>query len=963
MKYLVVIASVAFLAVLSPVRAQDCKPPAIVFNAKTENIFSPEQEMHLGDAMMERLEKDYRVFSDEQINSYLQSIGDRITKHLPPSGIRFRFVVVDTPYTNAHAMAGGRIFVTRKMISFVRNEDELAGVIAHELGHAVVRHHAIDISRYFKQILGIGQVGDRGDIFEKYNRFLELNRTKQVKFSENHEDNQQIEADRIGVYAAYAAGYDPEAFTEFWKRFTEAKKGNFFTDLFGSKTLADKRLREMLAAMKQIPANCLDKLSPTASQDFEKWRRFVINFSTNTNKEALHGLIYKRPLVPLRGDITHLRFSPDGKYILAQDVSTITVLTREPLAVHYRVEMEDAFPAAFSRDSRQLIAYSKNLRVQKWDIEQKDLISADEIAIRGGYWQTRVSPDGKYLACYRYSGELAIYDVATNTEIFRKKEFYLPTYGELLGWQLTKILLDQDEYPAINIEFSPDGKYLLAGRKRRAAFGPSREETIAIDLTTRKPFSLGSNIEELLVSSMDFMAPDKVIGQFSGDIKKSGIFAFPSGQRHEQFELSGASFTTAHAGDYVAVRPVLGAAVGVYDLKAKKYVLANKKSALDVYGNTFVAERKNGEIALYTMGTNQPVAAVSLPASPLTNLRTSAVSPDGNWLAASDSSRGAAWNLQTGERVLHIRAFRGSYFTPDGKIYADFPKLGDTQRSIAIMDPTAASVTAAGNLESDGNVRQHGPFLLVRKSNEKKEEDLSPEEKKKRDERRLFSEEEPDKAVGYRNTTFEIRNVRDGQPLWTRKFESETPSYSMNHEENRLAFWWPLNSKAAKDIVAASPDLTARVAKMQEKVGDRLIQLVEANTGKVTGHFLLETGEGSISVDRLGFSGDYLVVGDTDNRVLVYSMQTGEVLYRFFGNYSATSGARRLIAVENLPGRVAIYDLVTGRELERLSFTRPVTRMNFLDDGKRFFVLTSDQTAFMFDSAKLTSASRLASQE
>ena len=73
------------------------------------------------------------------------------------------------------------------------------------------------MSRYFKQILNITRVGDRTDIFEKYNRFLELYRTKRVKFAENHEDGQQMEADRIGVYAAYAAGYDPNAFTEFWK--------------------------------------------------------------------------------------------------------------------------------------------------------------------------------------------------------------------------------------------------------------------------------------------------------------------------------------------------------------------------------------------------------------------------------------------------------------------------------------------------------------------------------------------------------------------------------------------------------------------------------------------------------------------------------------------------------------------------------------------------------------------------
>src|SRR5690606_28137250 len=123
--------------------------------------------------------------------------------------------------------AGGRIMITRKMISFVKNEDELAGVIGHELGHSVVRHSSRDISRYFKEILGVTSVSGRDDIFEKYNRFLDSRATKRVRISRNHQDNKQIEADRIGVYAAYAAGYDANAFATFWERFTDAEDKNF----------------------------------------------------------------------------------------------------------------------------------------------------------------------------------------------------------------------------------------------------------------------------------------------------------------------------------------------------------------------------------------------------------------------------------------------------------------------------------------------------------------------------------------------------------------------------------------------------------------------------------------------------------------------------------------------------------------------------------------------------------------
>src|SRR5690606_5119899 len=165
------------------------------------------------------------------------------------------------PETNALTMAGGRIMITRKMVSFARNEDELAAVIGHELGHAVVRHVAIDVSKYFKQLLGANSVTDRKDIFEKYNRMLETYATRKVKTSRNHGDNEQLEADKIGIYAAYAAGYDPNVFADFWSRLTDAEEKGLFSRLFGLQTPDDKRLREMVAALKTIPAECRELIA------------------------------------------------------------------------------------------------------------------------------------------------------------------------------------------------------------------------------------------------------------------------------------------------------------------------------------------------------------------------------------------------------------------------------------------------------------------------------------------------------------------------------------------------------------------------------------------------------------------------------------------------------------------------------------------------------------------------------
>jgi predicted Zn-dependent protease len=66
--------------------AQDCAPPAIVANAGSSNLFSPEQEMSFGELVIQRLATDARFIRDEKLAAYINDIGARLTKHLPATG-------------------------------------------------------------------------------------------------------------------------------------------------------------------------------------------------------------------------------------------------------------------------------------------------------------------------------------------------------------------------------------------------------------------------------------------------------------------------------------------------------------------------------------------------------------------------------------------------------------------------------------------------------------------------------------------------------------------------------------------------------------------------------------------------------------------------------------------------------------------------------------------------------------
>src|ERR1044072_9611438 len=98
--------------------------------------------------------------------------------------------------------------------------------MAHELGHATVRHAASDFSAYLKQILNVTQVGDQKDIKDKYNLLIERSRTKTISRSSDHESSQQLEADKIGLFAMIDAGYDVNAFTVCFHRVGDSKSKN-----------------------------------------------------------------------------------------------------------------------------------------------------------------------------------------------------------------------------------------------------------------------------------------------------------------------------------------------------------------------------------------------------------------------------------------------------------------------------------------------------------------------------------------------------------------------------------------------------------------------------------------------------------------------------------------------------------------------------------------------------------------
>ncbi len=105
--------------------------------------FSPEQEYYLGRAVAANAIATYGLDPDEGIQSYVRLVGAAIvtlSERLPATYGGYHFGVLDTDVQNGISGPGGFVFVTRGAVRRCRNEEELAGILAHELGHVSLHH-------------------------------------------------------------------------------------------------------------------------------------------------------------------------------------------------------------------------------------------------------------------------------------------------------------------------------------------------------------------------------------------------------------------------------------------------------------------------------------------------------------------------------------------------------------------------------------------------------------------------------------------------------------------------------------------------------------------------------------------------------------------------------------------------------------------------------------------------------
>lgn len=533
-------------------------------------------------------------------------------------------------------------------------------------------------------------------------------------------------------------------------------------------------------------------------------------------------------------------------------------------------------------------------------------------------------------------------NVTSGEIVWQRKGFYDPTYLEYF-WIFAEISIRGSDSTdlnigLINLAFSPDGHYFGAGvRGRRSGTHYLDNIAEAVDLNTFAKVPLSDSLKRLFAGGFTFMGNDRIVGINAEDFKKSGVASFPAGEVLQEMELWRKGMATPTRGDYLLVRPIKDHPLGVLDLKAKAITKVNDRAALDIFDDVFVAERRNGELGLYQMAKNEIVATTFVPEVTLGRLRVAELSSDMKWLALSGRSRGGVWNLANGEAVLSLRGFEGGHLSNDNHLYADFPKYEEAERNVARFDLATGEVTPGPKIEAR-TARQIGEYLFIVRSAKS-------------------TGKEGDKESGNveygKNVVIDMLDARTMTPLWSKNYPKEAPRVWIASSHGTAALVWNLKDEAAKIEIKNDPRLSQQVGSMNEKEGDYFVQILNAQNGNELGKLLIETGKGSFRLSSVYAAGDWVIVTDTQNRVLLYSLKTGQLVGRAFGGYATISTSNNLLCVENEIGKLAVYDLNGMNKLDEFVFSSPISMLRFSPDSRRLFVLTSNQTVYFIDVSSL----------
>ena len=214
-------------------------------------LMSDDEATKMGLTAYQEILKKSKLSNDKALTERVRRVGDRIAKASGRTDFEWEFNVIVDESPNAFALPGGKVGVNTGLFKVAKNDDQLAAVMAHEVGHAIARHGAERVSQQIVVQTGISALGQGGPGIAEYADVAAALATYGVVLPFSR--TQESEADRIGVILMAEAGYDPRGAVALWQNFAKLG-GPRQPEFLSTHPAPTSRIRQLAALMPEAMA-------------------------------------------------------------------------------------------------------------------------------------------------------------------------------------------------------------------------------------------------------------------------------------------------------------------------------------------------------------------------------------------------------------------------------------------------------------------------------------------------------------------------------------------------------------------------------------------------------------------------------------------------------------------------------------------------------------------------------------
>jgi len=213
-------------------------------------VFPAEELDSMGIKAFDEMRAQLTVEEDAAINAYVRCVANAITDELPDKSAQWEVVVFKDDDPNAFALPGGKMGVYTGMLKVAENQDQLAAVLGHEVGHVLAQHGNERMSQ--QQLTNVALAAAAGSGYVDSASMQALGLGAQIGILLPYSRSHESEADVIGLDLMAEAGFDPRESVQLWKNMGKAGGGappEFMSTHPAGSTRIDKLLSQMADAL------------------------------------------------------------------------------------------------------------------------------------------------------------------------------------------------------------------------------------------------------------------------------------------------------------------------------------------------------------------------------------------------------------------------------------------------------------------------------------------------------------------------------------------------------------------------------------------------------------------------------------------------------------------------------------------------------------------------------------------